>query len=334
MKVAVVRGAFANPYELQNFEGLGKDFRVTVFGSRKAKIKPVNLPFAQLFSPYDLFGRNRFARGIANRILVDSHYLLGLENRLRGYDIAHTAETYYRYTQQCLNVKKKGYVKKVVCTVWENIPFNNEGIPGRKAFKKRAFREIDLFLAVTEQAKQALIAEGCNEKKIKVLMPGIDTGRFVPGKRDGKTVVYVGRNVFEKGIGDLPKSGRDYTVKIISSRPYSAMPQVYKKADIFVLPSRETETWKEQYGMVLLEAMAAGLPIVTTGTGAIREVAGDAAIYSNPQDLGKTLTKLVKDKNERAKRGKMSRERAEKLFDRKIFASKLEKIYEDVLRNS
>ena len=59
MKIAVVRGAFANPYELQNFEVLGKDFEVTVFGSKRNRfrVKP-GMTQVNLFCPYDYIGKN------------------------------------------------------------------------------------------------------------------------------------------------------------------------------------------------------------------------------------------------------------------------------------
>ena len=69
---------------------------------------------------------------ILNRMFTDAHYLLGLEDRLKGFDLVHTAETYFRYTQQCLDAKKKGYVKKVIATVLETIRLTTKAFGGGK----------------------------------------------------------------------------------------------------------------------------------------------------------------------------------------------------------
>lgn len=91
----------------------------------------------------------------------------------------------------------------------------------------------------------------------------------------------------ELGIGDL--------VEVRTSVPYDDMPAVFAGASCLVLASLASADctvvtgpphcfWEEQFGLVLAEAMAAGLPIVTSGSGAIREVAGDAASYFTPGD--------------------------------------------------
>jgi glycosyltransferase involved in cell wall biosynthesis len=77
---------------------------------------------------------------------------------------------------------------------------------------------------------------------------------------------------------------------------YAEMPAVFASASCMVLASLATASgayvlgdiprifWEEQFGMVLAEAMASGLPIVASQSGAIPEVCGDAAEYFLPGD--------------------------------------------------
>jgi glycosyltransferase involved in cell wall biosynthesis len=66
--------------------------------------------------------------------------------------------------------------------------------------------------------------------------------------------------------------------------PYDEMPAVYASASALVLASLPTPSWEEQFGMVLAEGLAAGLPIVASRSGAIPEVMGEAAAYVEPGD--------------------------------------------------
>src|SRR3989338_2704061 len=145
-KIAIVRGKFLNTYEMQFFEPLVKDFDITAFGSLNPYHDRFAFPVVKLPSPMDL-PDFPYKMPMLNRLFVDAQYLYGLEERLRGFDLVHTAETYFHYTQQSLNAKRKGYVKKVIATVLENIPHNNEGIWGRKLFKAKARRELDHIVA-------------------------------------------------------------------------------------------------------------------------------------------------------------------------------------------
>lgn len=66
------------------------------------------------------------------------------------------------------------------------------------------------------------------------------------------------------------------------------LPVVYALADVFVLPS-----FLEGFGLPLLEAMASGIPIVTSGVTALPEIAGDAALYADPRSPDDIAAKIA-----------------------------------------
>src|SRR5258708_1740782 len=170
-KIAIVRGKFLNQYEMQSYKPLTDSYDLTAFGSVTAFHTQFNFPTVKLFSPLDL-PRFPYKTQLLNRLFRDAQYLFGLEHALAKFDIVHTAETYFHFTNQCLDAKQKGYVKKVIVTVWENIPYNNEGILGRVEIKQRVLKDADHFIAVSERAKNALVLEGAHASKISVVSPG------------------------------------------------------------------------------------------------------------------------------------------------------------------
>lgn len=360
MRISLVRGAFLNPFELQNYYPLTDRYDMQAVSSLYPLNSSVDLPLVKLFSPTDL-PDFPYKYQILNRLLIDIHYLSQLESVIKGSDIVHVAETYYHYTHQAIKAKLRGEVKKIVSTVWEVIPHNNEGIRGRKSFKALAYEHIDHFLAVTNLAKQALIKEGVSSGKITVIPMGVDVKRFSPAKKNKSTksiqILFIGRLVEEKGVVELYEAyqnlvnkGYKIELKLVgygniyppknlagitySTLPYSRIQEAYQQTDIFCLPSKTTKYWQEQFGMVLVEAMSCGLPIVTTNTGAIQEVCEDMALYSaqgNANDLSKKLEKLVTNKELREKLGKGARQRVLKYFDSNKVAKKIDQLYQRVL---
>lgn len=68
---------------------------------------------------------------------------------------------------------------------------------------------------------------------------------------------------------------------------------IYQQADLFVFPSLY-----EGFGMPVLEAMAAGVPVVTSNVSSFPEVAGDAALLADPLDvpaLADSMQRLLLD---------------------------------------
>jgi glycosyltransferase involved in cell wall biosynthesis len=93
-------------------------------------------------------------------------------------------------------------------------------------------------------------------------------------------------------------------IGVISSEE---MPRVYRQADVFVLPSQN-----EGMAISLLEAMAAGLPVVVTDTGGTAELVQEDANglivpWQNVDALSKSLAMLVRDGQARGRMGRQSR---------------------------
>lgn len=68
--------------------------------------------------------------------------------------------------------------------------------------------------------------------------------------------------------------------------PSAAMPAFYQRIDALVLPSRSTPTWIEQFGRVLIEAMACGAVVVGSDSGEIPHVIGEAGLVFPEGDVG------------------------------------------------
>jgi glycosyltransferase involved in cell wall biosynthesis len=373
MKIALIRGPDLNPFEMQSFEPIKDDFELVGFTTRRPNYEVSKLDFSIVYlpSPAD-YGRGipKFSN-ILNRVLTDHRYMIGLEDRLKGFDVAHTAETFTAYTQQALAAKRKGWVKKVVVTVWENIPFAQEGVRGRREFKQRTLSEADKFLAVSQKAKESLILEGADPEKIEVIMMGIDLARFnkfsynevfqnrdvSKGKTGSKKILFVGRIEYQKGIYDLIAAVAmlpEVELIIVGDGPekkqvlelvrrlkidnrvemkkvsYEQMPSIYQEGEVFVLPSVPTPHWQEQFGMVLIEAMASGAPVISTFSGSIPEVVGQAAILVPPGDPWKLkgeIERLINHPQARKSLSQLGQERAKLIFDRFKVAEKIKEFY-------
>lgn len=102
---------------------------------------------------------------------------------------------------------------------------------------------------------------------------------------------------------------------------------LYKMAEIFVFPSLY-----EGFGMPVLEAMACGVPVVTSNVSSLPEVAGKAAILVNPlkeEEMTDAYNKILSNEEFRKKMIEEGIEQSKK-FQWKESARKLEKIYEEL----
>lgn len=388
MKVGIIRGNNLNKFEMQSYEPLVDRYDLTGYASLNNNFDTGDIKFAvrRLHITEEYYHRapwplNSIAYGALLPFGLNYH-MIGLEKELADKDILHTAETYNGYSYQAAKVRNERK-KKLVVTVWENVPFlsiRSFPVTGNNERIVRYVRESgDIFIAVTERAKMSLMIEGVPEEKIRVIPAGVDNEVFRPSPpdetlmnrlgldREGFALLFVGRLTREKGIYDLI-----YAMKLLSLDPaadrvkviiagngperdriantvrrlglqdrvvlagnfsYGQMPSLYSVADAFILPSIPVSFWQEQFGMVLVEAMASGLPVISTLSGSIPEVVGDAGLLVQPADpasIRDAIKRLVDDEDDRKKIGMKARDRAVTHFSTDRIYPMLDSVYREL----
>lgn len=196
------------------------------------------------------------------------------------------------------------------------------------ALRRRTLLAADGWMAGNRQA--AALLKRLDDLRPTTVVPqlGVDPpAPFVPSCTDGPLRVgFVGRLVPGKGVGDLLGAmGRlpdgVATLTVIGSGPererlermvgehrwedrvtfagtvaHGEMASRWQDLDVLVLPSRTTGTWAEQFGHVLIEAMAAGVAVIGSDSGAIPEVIGEGGTVvpeRSPEALAAALRPLT-----------------------------------------
>jgi glycosyltransferase involved in cell wall biosynthesis len=202
-------------------------------------------------------------------------------------------------------------------------------------------RQAAAILCANQEAVEVL--RQMNYPRLAPVIPpqGVDPTFFYPiesgAPHERFTIGFVGRFVPEKGIDVLLKAVQQLTqpvhihligngpqraqleeharsvsstkVSFIQPVPLDQLAALYQQLDVLVLPSRTTPVWKEQFGRVLIEAMACGVPVIGSDSGAIPEVIGEAGLIFPEGDaaaLADCLRRLIVSPDaafELAKRG-------------------------------
>lgn len=389
-KIAVVRGHYFSREELSFYRPLSDAFDITFFSSVKgtadadASIRVVELPCLDgIFNSMSFGSFSKIYGSLSNLVGIEPELMVGLRDRLRGFDIVHSVDYDYLLTYYLARLKRKlGF--KLVTIHWENIPFARDRQMIARYFKYKIYPEVDGFFAMSERAKASLMIEGVEDSRIFVTGYGIDANRFRPDPELGKewrrrygindddtVILFVGRVRGSKGVfelmyavkrlltgGDIDggkiklviagKGPRQPELTELSKRlglgknvlsigfvPHKEIHGVHNMSDIFCGPSVPRKFWQEQLGLVFLEAMACGKPVVSTLSGSIPEVVGDAGILVQPNDhlaLVDPLRRLINDSSLRTKYGESGRKRVETLFTTEAIAGNLRRSYNIVLR--
>jgi glycosyltransferase involved in cell wall biosynthesis len=343
-RVLLLRGRYANLWELEPWSMLPDRFEVACVVSRKNVYPTEDIPLERVAARTlrDFLPRGTLGDVVAT---VARDRYMGIGQELARADIVHASELSFWFAAEAAR-RKPDHRYKLVLTAWETIPllatYRNKHA---REYRRLTLRAADLFLAATDRARDALVVEGVEPERIRVCYPGIDTERFRFAPADpppeSHVVLSPGRLVWEKGHQDVmravaavhrglvPAAGSKPRLLVVGrgpererlgayarelgigdhvdfrSVPYEEMPQVYAAASAMVLGSLPSAGcglyvgdpprcfWEEQFGLVFAEALAAGLPIITTTSGAIPEVVGDSAELFAPGDWMELARKLA-----------------------------------------
>jgi glycosyltransferase involved in cell wall biosynthesis len=149
-------------------------------------------------------------------------------------------------------------------------------------------------------------------------------------------LIFVGSGNMRNELEELSKKlGVEKHVKFAGFVEERLKLLYYKAADIFCLPSIMST---ESFGIVNLEALACGLPIVASAIGGIPDIVKDGVngllvSPKNPGALADAITYLLKNEDVRRKMGKKGREMVKKYSWEEI-AGRMEKIYKELINAS
>jgi glycosyltransferase involved in cell wall biosynthesis len=208
---------------------------------------------------------------------------------------------------------------------------------------------------------QDLVLKADKNLKTRLLTNGIDLNKFSPNKIKKKRLLVVSRMFERKGIqyflSSLKGLKHGFEVNIVGDGPYmehlrrlaselnlnvnflgyldndsEALKQLYETSMIFVLAS-ETEN----FPIVLLEAMTAGLSIVTTDDSGCAEVVGDSGLLVPSKDIlaiRNAILQLIEDELLRSRLGQAARKRVEGKFSWESTTKKYISLYDEVISSS
>ena len=239
---------------------------------------------------------------------------------------------------------------------------------GRIEIERRLCREVDHVIATCSDEVAELTELGLEPDRASVIPCGVDVDHFTPGRRRRRTgarqrVLVIGRMVARKGMDDAVRAvarlpevelviaggppgpelasdpeavrlrelaeelGVDDRVVLAGAVPRDEVPALIRSSDVVV-----TVPWYEPFGIVPLEAMACGRPVVGSAVGGLLDtvvpgVTGELVPPKDPDALARVLGDLLADDVRRAAYGRAGRARALEHYDWRRIVEETETVY-------
>lgn len=240
----------------------------------------------------------------------------------------------------------------------------------RRWIRDFVLKTASLILAGNREGGQLL--EKWNYQGLIDVMPqlGVDEQLFTPDMlTEAGTEInigFLGRIVYEKGIDLMLEAARQLKQQDLKFKmticglgiaqanleqraqqlgvddniiwkgavPHGQVPTEMAKFDVLVLPSRSVDTWKEQFGHVLIESMVMGIPTVGSTCGEIPNVINHPDLIfeeNNAEELAAILARLVSNKAFRLSMGEYCLQRAQRNYTHTRIAQRLIALWQRIL---
>ena len=171
-----------------------------------------------------------------------------------------------------------------------------------------------------------------SEKGVEDLVVAL---RLLRDRQVDAQLTLVGSGPLEGRLREMAAAlGLDERVDLPGGVPYAEVPALLAASDVFVLASAPRATWREQFGFAVVEAMAAGLPVLAGHSGSLDEVVGDTdALVTAPRPgrAGRAPGAAGRGPGAAAPARRRNRVRAEERYDRRRVAERIAGFYERVL---
>jgi len=367
MKVWMVSHAYVTPVHHDKLRALATldDVDLTLLVPDRWRTATGTLRLPRLDTPYPVVV-SRIAR--SGRIGAYRYRDLGPLWRARP-DIVHAEVE--PWSLAALQLVRAAGRAAVVLFTWENL--EGPGRMASRVVERIVLRRVRHVIAGNEAARARMLRRGVPRARLTVLPQfGLDPARYAAGDPArartagappgvGPPVVgFVGRVAPEKGVDVLVDAVAELDARLLVVGDGAARPALEARAaawptgkatfaggvadtsvpdylacmDALVLPSRTTVSWAEQFGHVLIEAMAAGVPVVGSSSGAIPEVIGEAGLVFPEGDawaLRAQLATLFDDAALRKRLAERGRARVERLYTNARVARAQHAIYRALL---
>lgn len=298
------------------------------------------------------------------------HFYPGLGKRLRRAqpDVVHIDEEPYNVaTAHALRLARRAGARSLFFS-WQNL-LRRYPLPFR-LIERYVLARADYHIAGNQDSAAVWRAKGYRGPQAIIPQFGVDPDLFRPALHQdaagaGRSLMigYVGRLIEDKGVdlllealAGLPGTWRAtvagsgpaadalraqaHTLGLagrVSFEPWilsAQMPAFYRQLDVLVLPSRTRPNWKEQFGRVLVEAMACGVPVIGSTCGEIPNVIGDAGLVFGEGDadaLREHLERLLADADRRGELAQRGRERVLAHYTQAQVAARTYEVYQAML---